>query len=1046
MHAFGQVNKWENQYLIHENKMDARATSYSYKSVDAAHSMDRNLSEIHFLNGQWQFLFTPNSKNRPNGFMSMDFDSSDWNNITVPSCWEMKGYGTPIYTNEVYPFTPNAPYINRTNPVGSYVKEFNLPEKWQDEQVIIHFGGVSSAFYCWLNGEYVGYSQDSRLPAEFDLSKYLKPGKNKLAVQVIRWSDGSYLEDQDHWRMSGIHREVYLMAQPRIHINDYFVRTPLQDNYETGLLQLRPEVKVTDGDVDGWSFQVNLLDQQGHSVLDTNLIMPIKSLLNEWYPARDNVYFGSMEAKVKQPMLWSDENPYLYKLVLSVCNEVGEVVEARSSYVGFREYTYNEHGVFLVNGKAVKLKGVNRHDHSDVGGKTMTRDEMKRDIELMKLYNINALRTAHYPNDSYLYELCDAYGIYVMDEANIESHGIGGKLANDPSWNMSFMDRVIRMVERDKNHASIFSWSLGNESGCGPNHAAAAGWIRDFDPTRLVHYEGAQGMPMHPDYIPLTSKQWGVNYDATMVNPTDPAYVDMLSRMYPSLEQLSAMGTNRNLKRPVVMCEYAHAMGNSLGNLKEYWDIIHANPIIAGGFIWDWIDQGIRSIDEDGTVYWKYGGDFGDKPNLGNFCLNGIVNPDRSVKPQLQECKYVFQSVSFEDVNVAKGEISVQNNMSFSSTEDFYFRWSVAQEGKSIRSGQLDELDIEAGEAQTICLPVQKIKLKESKEYLLRISMHHKKATRYADAGYEVAKQQFYLKSNDSKDIPQLSGAKGIVHEDGVEQVTLKGKDFELSLSKKTGRMYDYIYKGLTLIEEGPQPNFWRPQTDNDFRGWKSHKASGFWKSLKSSKPDVNVIVDKSSDEYVQVVVTQKYSDSLIVNISYKVGNDATIQVKNYVEMKGDMPIPLRIGTELQVNSKLQQMQFYGKGPWENYIDRACAAEIGIYKGKVDDFVHHYITPQECSNYTEVRWMQLTTDKGLGFRVSGAQPLSTSVWPWTPENLEKAKHINELEVAGHLTLNMDLKQVGVGGANSWSYKSKPIEKYRIKPNDYSYSYTIRPLK
>lgn len=1042
----GQSNKWENQHVIQENKMQARTTSYSYRSRDAAQGMERDQAEIYFLNGEWQFRFTPDSKERSADFVGIDYDATSWATIPVPSCWEMQGYGTPIYTNEVYPFTPNAPYIDRTNPVGSYIKEFYLPEKWQDEQVIIHFGGVSSAFFCWLNGEYVGYSEGSRLPSEFDLSRYLKPGKNKLAVQVIRWSDGSYLEDQDHWRMSGIHREVFLMAQPKIHINDFFIRTPLNENYSSALFQIRPEVVVTEGDCKDWNLEVNLFDQTGKAVLDSALQMPVKAIIQEWYPARDNVYFGKMEARLEQPRLWSDEDPYLYKAVITLLDQNNKVVEARSSFVGFRAFAHDDKGVFLVNGQAVKLKGVNRHDHSDTGGKTMTRAEMKRDIELMKLFNINALRTAHYPNDPYVYELCDQYGIYVMDEANIESHGYGGKLANDPSWNLAFMDRVIRMVERDKNHPSVFSWSLGNESGCGPNHAAAAGWIRDFDPTRLVHYEGAQGVPTHPDYIPMNSPQWGVNYHKTMANPTDPAYVDMLSRMYPSLEQLDALGANASLKRPVVMCEYAHAMGNSLGHLKEYWDLVYEYPIIAGGFIWDWIDQGIRSVDEDGTVFWKYGGDFGDQPNLGNFCLNGIVNPDRSVKPQLQECKYVFQPIRFKAADLTEGELFIESLFKFKSTEGYYFKWSVSEEGKVLRSGRVDDFVLEPGGSQLFRLPLKKIKLKADKEHVMRVSMHHKKQTLYSDEGYEVAKQQFLMAPASNVANEPLAGTKGLALIEEGDQVIIESQLFKMSWSRESGQMTTYAYKGQNYIQAGPQANFWRPQTDNDFRGWKSHQQSGFWKNIKSIQPDVKVSADASDPTSIRVQVEHIYSDSLAVHTTYNVDARATVQIQQQVMMNAQMPMPLRIGSELAVNKSLQNMKFYGKGPWENYNDRAFAAEIGVHKGMVADFVHHYVTPQECSNHTEVRWLELTNTNGKGIRITGHQALSTSVWPWLPETLEQARHINELEEADHLTVNVDLKQVGVGGTNSWSEKSKTIEMYQIQPGNYTYTYEISVIK
>ncbi|WP_185957415.1 glycoside hydrolase family 2 TIM barrel-domain containing protein [Saccharicrinis carchari] len=1050
-HLFAQSNNWEhphweNQYVIQENKMPARATSFSYREVDAAVEMDRDQAEVKFLNGDWKFNFTPDSKNRSIDFVRTEFDASGWDDIKVPSCWEMQGYGTPIYTNDVYPFTPNAPFIDRTNPVGSYIKEFTLPADWTDQQVIIHFGGVSSAFYCWLNGEYVGYSQGSRLPSEFDLSKHLKQGNNKLAVQVIRWSDGSYLEDQDHWRMSGIHREVFLMAQPKVHINDFFVRTPLTDNYTKALLQVRPEIVARGVSYDGWHLEVELLDAANNSVLEKAMRAPVKNIINEWYPPRDNVYFALMEAEVNNPRLWSAEDPYLYKTVFKLLNDKDELVEVRSTKIGFKEYAHTSEGVFTVNGEPVKLIGVNRHDHSDTGGKTVTREEMKKDIELMKQFNINALRAAHYPNDPYVYELCDEYGLYVMDEANIETHGIGGKLSNDITWNPAFMDRVIRMVERSKNHASIFSWSLGNESGCGPNHASAAGWIKDYDPTRLVHYEGAQGQPMHPDYIPTNSPKWGTNYYRTMANPTDPLYVDMISRMYPSLEQLTTLLNNDYIKRPVVMCEYAHAMGNSLGNLKEYWDIVYDHPKAAGGFIWDWIDQGIRAEDEDGTVFWKYGGDFGDVPNLGNFCINGIINSDRSVKPQLEECKYVFQPIVFTGVDLQKGIVEVKSRMNFVSTGDYYFRWSVAEEGKELRNGRLDDLIIAPGESQTITLPLNKVKIKEGKEYWLRISMHHKQATLYSEAGFEVAKQQFLLHGAKEKAAVDFSGAKGLSYTENETTVQVKGKNFEMSWDKSTGQMMDYTYQGTTYIEKGPMANFWRSQTDNDTRGWKSHTAAAFWKDFAKLSPEVQLEVDQSNPSYLNLKVTQSYTEDLQINTIYKIDNKAQVQVTFDVAMSEDMSMPLRIGSQMEVNDDLQNMKFYGKGPWENYIDRAFAAEVDVYSGKVDDFVFHYVRPQESSNRTGVRWLQLTANNGKGILIKGMQPLSTSVWPWTMQNLTDARHINALEKAPYLTVNIDLIQVGVGGADTWSNKSKPIEQYRIKPGNHSYSYSIRPVK
>ncbi|TAJ13766.1 DUF4981 domain-containing protein [Marinilabiliaceae bacterium JC017] len=1043
--GMSQQHDWENHYKLHENRLPARATSYSYRSLEAAKTGRREKAEIRSLNGRWHFLFTSDSQQRPTDFYQLSYDFNQWDQIEVPSCWEMKGYGIPIYTNVVYPFTPRPPFIDRTNPVGSYIKEFELPENWKDQQIILHFGGVSSAFYCWLNGEYIGYSQDSRLPAEFDITKKVHRGKNRLAVQVFRWSDGSYLEDQDHWRMSGIHREVFIMAQPKTCINDFFVRTKLGDNYRQALVQIRPEIShLLESLPDNWCLEVDLFDAEQKSVLDSPIVEKVDRILREAYPNRDNVYFGLMECKVNEPHLWSDETPYLYTVVLTLRNNKGQVVESRSTRIGFREYDITPNGVFTVNGRAVKLRGVNRHDHSDTGGKTVTRDEMRRDVELMKQYNINAIRTSHYPNDPFVYELCDEYGLYVMDEANLETHGVNGLLSNDPSWNGAFMDRVIRMVERDKNHASIFSWSLGNESGCGPNHAAAAGWVKDFDPTRVLHYEGAQGLPAAANYIKAGSPEWQRNYLSTMANPTDPYYVDVISRMYPSLAQLTSLINNKAIKRPIIMCEYAHAMGNSMGNFKEYWDLVYANSNVAGGFIWDWIDQGIRSNDEKGVVYWKYGGDFGDTPHLGNFCINGIVGSDRTVKPQLEECKYVFQPVCFEAVNLSKGQVRIINRQVFSSTKDYFFKWTLSEEGEVIQQGELSDIVIAAGSNVKVQLPIKRKGFKPGKEYWLRVSMHRRQAAAYSTAGYEVGKEQFLLpvvklKRDKDRVLPNVTT------EENDSIIIVKGKTFVIQFSKQSGEINSFNYKGVELLAGGPVPNFWRPQTDNDFRGWKSHIKSGYWKDLSGNIPVCGIDTQSDTETQVKITFIKSYQSEVTVSLEYVISGDARIKTDYSITMSSDLPMPLRIGSELSVPNRFNHMSFYGKGPWENYSDRAFSAEVGVYKGSVDDFINMYVMPQECSNHTAVRWLQLKDDQGNGLCIRGTLPLSVSVWPWSAETLEKATHINQLERSRNLTVNIDLLQVGVGGADSWTEKSMPIEPYRLKAGNYRYSFFMEPV-
>ena len=516
---------WENEAVFGINKLPARATSYSFASEADALAHDRTAARMVSLDGDWQFQFTPDSAGRPTDFHAANFDASAWDTIDVPSCWERRGYGTPIYTNITYPFTPNPPLIDRTNPVGSYVREFEVPADWHDQRIILHFGGVSSAFYVWVNGERVGYSQDSRLPAEFDITDAVQPGTNRLAVQVFRWSDGSYLEDQDHWRMSGLHREVLLLAEPTVALRNFRVRTVLDANFQDAELQVRPEIELPFGtDVSGWQVSARLYDPEGEPVLAQPLTIDAEAIVNESYPQRDNVPFGLLKSSIARPLLWSSETPHLYTLTLALTDAEGREVDVRSTMVGFRDVRFGANAELLINGRETLLIGVNRHDHDDINGKTVSREDMRHDVELMKRYNCNAVRTSHYPNDPYFYELCDRYGIYVMDEANIETHGVGGKITNMTSWTASMVDRVARMVIRDQNHPSIISWSLGNESGTGPAHAAAAIWTKDYDPTRFMHYEGAQGDPTHPDYIPLGDRSR--KRLARMANPDDPGRCD----------------------------------------------------------------------------------------------------------------------------------------------------------------------------------------------------------------------------------------------------------------------------------------------------------------------------------------------------------------------------------------------------------------------------------------------------------------------------------------------------------------------------------------
>ncbi len=1032
---------WENETMISRGKMPARATSYSYASQVDALAGDRDAARMVKLDGDWKFHFEADAKNRPADFFEMDFDASRWNTIHVPSSWEVKGYGTPIYVNSKYPFTADPPRIDRTNPVGSYLREFEVPEDWTDMRTVLHFGGVSSAFYCWVNGRLAGYSQGSRLPAEFDITDLVHPGRNRLAVQAFRWSDGSYLEDQDMWRLSGIHREVLLLAQPRLAINDFFVRTTFDDKLENARLQIRPRILADDvPDSKGWQLSAQLFDADNKPVLAEPLAVPVAKILNEKYPQRDNVKFGLLEANVSTPRKWSAEQPYLYTLVLSLVDPTGKLTEARSCRVGFRKVEIADTGELLVNGRSLQLMGVNRHDHDHIEGKALTRDDLLQDVLLMKQFNINSVRTSHYPNDPYFYELCDQYGLYVMDEANVETHEVCGLLVNTPSWHTAVNDRIIRMVERDKNHPSIISWSLGNESGCGPIHAAAAGWIRDYDPTRFIHYEGAQGNPNLPGYKPeggFQAQRWPL-----MANPDDPAYVDVVSRMYPTVDQLKNLSEANQIDRPIVMCEYAHAMGNSLGNLGEYWDLIRVKPNLIGGYIWDWIDQGLSTTNNDGLSYLAYGGDFGDTPNNGNFCLNGIIASDRTPKPQLWECKYVFQPVAFNAADLSAGRVQVANRFHFNNTDQYAIRWSLSENGRELESGTLPPVSIAAGETGVLNIPYEMPDVKPGAEYWLRLSLHESVPRPWCEAGFEVAKQQFKLPF-DKTTIDTPRAAEPLIVTKDDRQIVVSGKAFSASIDRRTGELVDYRLNDQEVLTAPLRLNFWRPQTDNDARGGKTHVNQKFWKELSEKLETRSVDVQERDDATVHISVSKQFRQQVTVKIVYAINGHGQVKVQTDFAAKATLPSMIRVGMQVGLSGDYSSVEYYGKGPWENYCDRNRSAEVAVHQAAIADMPENYVMPQANGNRTETRWITLL-GKAPKLTIKGKTPFEFSIWPWSAENLEQARHAYDLVPQGFHTLNIDHRQMGVGGTDSWSPKAMPLEKYRVPAGEYRWSFTLEP--
>ncbi|MEM9983608.1 MAG: glycoside hydrolase family 2 TIM barrel-domain containing protein [Bacteroidota bacterium] len=1029
---------WQSQQVYGVNKLAARATSYSFPDEKSALKGDRDAARVMMLNGDWYFHFAEKEQDKPKNFFESQFDFSDWDQIEVPSCWEMKGYGTPIYTNSTYPFSANPPYIDRDNPVGSYLKEFELPTDWDDQEVILHFGGVSSAFYCWINGEMVGYSQDSRLPAEFDVTPYLRSGRNTIAVQVYRWSDGSYLEDQDHWRMSGLHREVMLMAQPEVAINDFFVRTKLNETYPDALLQIRPEISLAGGaKPQGYTLSANLFDATGKSVLAQDLRLEVTKIVNESYPQRDNVYFGLLEAELAGIRTWNAEHPYLYTLVLSVRDRDDNLVEARSSKIGFRDVRFSDQQQLLINGVPVKIIGVNRHDHSHTGGKTMTREEMEKDIFLLKQHNFNSIRTSHYPNDPYVYDLCDKYGIYVMDEANIETHGVKGLLANDPTWNASMMDRVIRMVERDKNHPSIISWSFGNESGCGPNFAAMAGYVKDFDPTRFIHYEGAQGDPNHPEYLKVGTDEYKQRFAETHSNPTDPPYVDVISRMYPSLTQLEGMATSPYIHRPIVMCEYAHSMGNSLGNLQEYWDMVYAYDNLIGGYIWDMIDQGIERTASNGKKYFAYGGDFGDTPNDENFCMNGVFNSDKSLRPQSFEAKYVFQPVLIQ--LAAPGLLRLKNRFNFSSLSDYAFTWDLMENGEVMVSGRFTGPEVAPGDSAQVPLALGKWKQKPGMDYWLQVKMLTTQAEDWAPEGYVMAEEQLIIA--DPQPILGKIKTKAPSLTENEAELLLAGQNWEIVFDKKMGALVSLASQGKELIKRPLLPNFWRVPTDNDLRGWKTHDALEVWANADKTLTLAGMSHARN-EKTVVIQIQRSIPNAALMEEKYTIYGDGTIDVEYDLQVEEQAPELIRVGMQTGISQDLVDTRYYGKGPHENYIDRGHSAFMGLYAGKTQALSESYVKPQEYGNRTGVEWVELAGAEGPKLTITAMDKIAFTVRPYSDENLSQADFTWELQAADYQTLSIDLLQAGIGGIDSWSLKARPIDAYRLLEKRYAYGFRI----
>ena len=1228
--AQGQGPDWENPDVIERNKEPGHSTLLPYPNPASAVKGTREASPFHqSLNGKWKFNWAPDPSKRPAEFYKPSFDVSGWKDIPVPSNWQLEGYGIPIYCNIPYSFKKDPPRVMGTppadwpaykhrNPVGSYRREFTVPDAWKGRQVFIHFDGVSSAFYLWVNGKKVGYSQGSRTPAEFDITAYLKDGANVLAAEVYRYSDGSYLECQDFWRLSGIFRDVYLWSAGSLHVRDFHADATLDDDYRNGVLSIKTDVRNFSGEAKKYSIEVELLDMRGRKTTS----IKVEDVQAE--PGA-NSQTAFPRITFANPAQWSAERPNLYQVLIALKDAEGEIVEVVGCKVGFRRVEIKG-GQLLVNGRAIYCKGVNRHEHDPVTGHYITRESMVRDIKLMKRHNINAVRTCHYPDDPKWYDLCDQFGIYLIDEANIESHGMGygpESLGKNPVWKKAHLDRTIRMVERDKNHPSVIIWSLGNEAGDGVNFEATSAWIHKRDPSRPVHYERAGNKP----------------------------HTDIVCPMYARIASIESYGSKPQ-DRPLILCEYAHAMGNSVGNLQDYWTVIEKYKHLQGGFIWDWVDQGLlktsspsltatdasrlahavklfgrlvasdgvkalrghavlpddaslditgkaltleawvkpepasthspivgkgdtqyglkvdvsgeklefnifgktakwvtlntplpndwlgkwhhvagvydgeelklyidgevkasrkssapiascgypsnigrnaqypdrtfrglirrvriynkaltadelnkpgatpptsavlwvdfdkaRKVESKAKKFWAYGGDYGDKPNDGNFCCNGLVQPDRRPNPSLMEVKKVYQNIKVLPVDLSAGRVKIHNKYIFRNLDFVAASWELACNGKVIDTGALGKLKIEADKTAETAIPLKKPKLTPGGEYYLKVVFALAADMPWADKGHVVAWDQFKMPYKvPPAPGPNVAAMAGVKLARSPDAFVVTGKGFAVTVGRKNGAVTSFKTDRVELVAAPLEPNFWRVPIDND-RGNRMPNRQGIWKNAGPARKIKSVTAEQTGPKSVRITAEASLTagNSTWRNV-YTITGDGTVKVECAIEPSGKAPNLPRVGMQLAMPAAFDTMTWFGRGPHETYMDRKTGGAVGRYSGKVADLVHPYVRPQENANRTDVRWVALTNARGIGLRAGSLSPglFSVSAWPYTMADLSAGRHTHDLPIRGTITVNIDHKQMGVGGDNSWG--ARPHAEYTLPIKKYTYSFKLQAVR
>lgn len=1017
--VYAQKPMWLDERKSEENRLPMHASFFSFENESLAEANDWQQSANYLsLNGDWKFKWAENAEKLPANFESPNFDDSSWKTFKVPGNWEVNGYGYPIYLNIGYEFNnlmkPNPPLVPMDfNPTAIYRREINISDNWTGKQIILHIGAAKSTLQVWVNGKYTGYGEDSKLPSEFDITPYIKPGKNLIALKIMRWSDATYLEDQDFWRMSGITRDCYLTAKNLVHLQDIQLTPDLDNAYENAILyttlKLNKPAAV--------NAAVELSD--GGKVIASQKV----SFVNEAVKA--------IAMNVQKPKLWTAETPNLYQAIIKLFDENGKIIEVIPQRVGFREVEIRN-GHLLVNGKPILIKGVNRHETDPITGQTISKESMLRDIKLMKQFNINAVRNSHYPTSEYWYQLCDEYGIYVVDEANIESHGMGyditKTLANKPSWEKAHLLRVQRMYERDKNHPSIIIWSMGNEAGNGYNFYQCYNWLKERDKTRPIQYERAVA----------NGKTFSAEWNTDIINP-----------MYPTPENMIAYAEeHQHPDRPFIMCEYAHAMGNSLGNFKDYWDIIRGNKhAFQGGFIWDFVDQGLLKVTSKGDTIYTYGGDYGpeDVPSDKNFMCNGIFAPSRIPNPHAWEMKKVYQDIHTNLISIKS--IQVSNEKFFTDLSDVSLSWELIVDGIRKQRGEIARLTVPPQHKQIIALP---LRIPRNGEVFLNVEYRQKTDRPLVEKGHLLASEQLVIREKENSTLAVSRDGKLKV-DDNSSSYSITSSSAAIRFNKTTGLLEQYQIKGQNLLESGfvLKPNFWRAPTDNDM-GANLQLRLKDWK-LAPANMKLNDL--KVNEEQGLAVVNALYEMpdvSAKLNITYIINASGEILVKQSMtaDKEAKEQVLPRFGMQWILPGGFEQIEYYGRGPHENYWDRNYSSPVGIYKQTVNEQFYPYVRPQETGNKTDVRWFKILNEGGSGIAIQADTLLSMSALHYFDNDLDDGdqkdqRHSGELHPQVQTQLNIDYKQMGLGSVNSWG--AWPLEKYRLPYQDYSYSFKITPI-